>query len=1089
MIRLAQLAVRRPWPALIVSVLVVGALALIGLGISSSLSPSLTVVPGSESSRAQALAESEFGPSVLVPILLEGPKAELNRQGPQLALALSKRADTRVMSAWSAGAAGAALRPEPDAAMIVAAVARSEEEMVDGVQAAIDGTIGRTLAPPVTASVTGQPTLDIALRDEAIDTTRVGLSIALGVLFVLLLVGLRAPVAAVAVTLLGGGTTFAGLGVMALLGKVIETDAVAVALAAITGLALGVGFALVILDRYREEAHGPAVPAALAATRSVASAGRVVLYSGTATIVALVIAVAIAPTTILMSLGIGVLLCATLATGAAVVVLPALLALLGQRIETWSFPAPRFLARAWDWLVGRGRWVTRWAVVAGAIATAALIALAIPVTRLDTGPPDITMLPASDPARQDFERVSAVMGPGWPTPYNVVVRSSGGPITEPALLKDVRSFQRRIARDPRVESVVGPGAFVATSRDLAALPAGLKDSAKLLKGGKKDLGRLERGLGEAGAGAGQLRTGLGSAAAGAGKLQAGAGQAGSGAGRLRDGLAQARAGAAKIAGGLDDALAGANALKQGAAEALTGSGKLSGGLGQAVTPVKEGLPIFQGLASDVASASSAVTSARSNAEGAANQVGAAVTALNSMTIAKDDPSYGAVAGALAAAQQAASGVASSLAAVEPKLTGAAGVSAAAAQQVGTLSTGLQQLYAGAGDLQGGIARLRKGNADLASGIARLNTGGGQLTSGLDQLTAGAGALEAGLGQLTSGAGELESGLAGGTGPAGQLTGGLGKLEAGVAKFRGALPSTEDLERLQRESPGLFDSGYFVLAAIQGASAGNRAVASFAVNLDAGGSAGQIVVVPAAAANSEATRELGEDLRTWSEAFAAESGTETAVGGPAGNLTDFASETGARIPFVVIGVALGVALVLMVALRTVLLPLVAVAFNLLTALATFGAMTLLFGGEDPVLGGPGYLDPMSIIGIFAAIFGISVVYEVLLLLRTRERFVDTDDPGEALTFGLRTTAAVATGAAAAMVAAAIPFAFSELINVRQFGVGLAIAVTIDALVVRPVLMPAAVAVLGRSSWWPAGRDQPRAARASARTSLRKPSARV
>ena len=66
---------------------------------------------------------------------------------------------------------------------------------------------------------------------------------------------------------------------------------------------------------------------------------------------------------------------------------------------------------------------------------------------------------------------------------------------------------------------------------------------------------------------------------------------------------------------------------------------------------------------------------------------------------------------------------------------------------------------------------------------------------------------------------------------------------------------------------------------------------------------------------------------------------------------------------------------MVALRTVVLPLVASAFNLLTAAATFGAMTLLFGGDDPVLGGPGYLDPMSVIGIFAAIFGISATYDV------------------------------------------------------------------------------------------------------------------
>jgi RND superfamily putative drug exporter len=463
-----------------------------------------------------------------------------------------------------------------------------------------------------------------------------------------------------------------------------------------------------------------------------------------------------------------------------------------------------------------------------------------------------------------------------------------------------------------------------------------------------------------------------------------------------------------------------------------------------------------------------VTAAHGAAQSASGQVAGALDALKAMDAGKADPGYGAALNALAAAQTAASGVESALAGVQPKLAGAAGVSAAASKQVGELSTGLGRLYAGSTQLQSGIARLRKGNADLAGGIARLSTGGGQLTSGLSQLRDGAAALESGLGQLTNGAGQLHSGLSGGVAPAGQLAGGLDQLQAGVTKFRGSLPSTKDIERLQRESPGLFDSGYFVLAAIAGAKSADRTLASFAVNLDRGGNAGQIVVVPREAARSEATRELGSDLRDSAAAFARSSGTQVAVGGPAGDLADFTSETNARLPLVVVALALGVALVLMIALQAIALPLVAVACDLLTAAATFGAMALLFGGADPLLGGPGYLDPMSIIGIFAAIFGLSITYEVLLLTRTREAFVDSGDAREALAFGLRRTAAVATGAAAVMIAAALPFAFSELGNVRQFGVGIAIAVALDAVIVRPVLLPAAVAVLGRRSWWPTGR---------------------
>ncbi len=1064
MIRLAKLSIRFPVHAVVLWAFIAFALAAVGLGVSHSLSPSVTVVPGSESSRAQQLARDEFGPSVLVPILLEGPARDLDRQGPRVVVALGKRPDTRVMSAWSQGETGASLRPSANAAMIVVSVARTERAMVKTVQPQIERTVAEQTAAPVHASITGQPTLDRALKDEALSTTRSAELIAIGLLFALLLIGLRAPVAAFVLSAFGAVTTLAGFGLMTLLAAVFDTDPIAVALASLAGLALGVGFALAILDRFREEERLAPGDAALAATAAVGSAGRAVLVAGTAMIVALLLAVAIAPTKILTSLGIGVLLCSTLATGAAVVVLPAVLTLLGRRIFAFSFPAPRFLARGWDWLVGRGRWVTRWAVAAGALATAAMIALAIPAAGLQTGPPDVTMLPASSPARQDFERVAAVMGPGWPTPYNVVV-SARRPITDPALLKDIRDYQRVIAEDVRVDSVVGPGAFIAQANDLKALPAGLKDSAKLLKGGKRDLGRLERGLGQAGTGAQQLRSGLGSAAEGAGKLQSGSGSAQAGAGQLRAGLEKARAGAAAVSGGLRTALAGAEALKRGSAQALSGSKTLTGGLGSAAGPVKAGLPVFQGLARDVAAASSSVTAAHGAAQSTSSQIAGALDALKGMTTGKQDPDYAAALNSLAAAQNAAGGVESALAGVEPKLSGAAGVSAAAATQVAELSKGLSRLYAGSTQLQNGIASLRKGNADLAGGIAQLSGGGTQLTGGLQQLRDGATALESGLGQLTNGAGQLQSGLSSGVAPAGQLAGGLDQLQAGVTKFRGSLPSTKDIEQLQRQSPGLFDSGYFVLAAIQGAPKADRALASFAVNLDRGGTAGQIVVVPHEAASSDATRALGGDLRDSAAAFAAKTGTQVAVGGPAGDLRDFTNETNARLPLVIVALALAIALVLAAALRTLALPLVAAAFDLLTAAATFGAMALLFGGDNPLLGGPGYLDPMSIIGIFAAIFGITATYEVLLLMRTRERLDAGDDPPSALAFGLRRTAAVATGAGAVMIAAALPFAFSELGNIRQFGVGIAIAVALDALIVRPVLLPAAMAVLGRRGWWP------------------------
>jgi RND superfamily putative drug exporter len=430
-----------------------------------------------------------------------------------------------------------------------------------------------------------------------------------------------------------------------------------------------------------------------------------------------------------------------------------------------------------------------------------------------------------------------------------------------------------------------------------------------------------------------------------------------------------------------------------------------------------------------------------------------------MGVGKTDPAYQAALNAVSAASQSANGLSGSLAGTKEKLGSAALVAGGMEHTLQELSSGLNRLYSGSGQLQAGIARLRAGNADLATGIGKLAGGGGQLTNGLAKLSAGAGQLEAGLDQLTNGAGALASGLSSGTGPAGQLATGLGTAESKVSKFRSDLPSPKDLDKLQKQSPGLFESGYFVLAAIDGAPTAAQTQPGFVVNLDRGGTAAQIAVVSKYAVDDERTQELGNDLRGELERFAAANATEGAVGGPAGELTDFASETQSRILLVVVALAAAIALWLMIALRSIVMPLVAVALDLLTAAAAFGVLTLLFGGDDPLLGGPGYIDPMSIIGIFAAVFGLTIVYEVMLLQRTRDELARTGDLQAALRAALRPTAYAATGAALVALAAVGPFLATDLLAVRQFGVAFAAAVVLDAFIVRPVLLPAAIALLG------------------------------
>ena len=1068
MISLAKFSIRRPAVALTGWLALAIVLSLIGLGVSHTLSPSVTVVPGTQSARAQKLANATFGPTQLMPILLEGPSAQLNRQGPRLVAALARRPHTRVLSAWDAGSASAGLRATPTAAMIVVSVDRSETNVVRHDEPQIQALVSRQITAPVRSFITGQASIDRALSDASLSHLRRSELIALGILFVLLLIGLRAPVAALLVTAVGAISTLAGFGEVALLGHLITLDPVGVALGTMTGLALGVGFALLILDRFHREELAPGTQppdAATAALRELQTTGRTVLIAGTGIALSLALVAVIGPTQLMVSLGTGMLACALFATGGAVVVMPAALVLLGRRIDFLRFPAPAPLARAWSRLVGGGSWVTQHAVPVGGSATVLLAILAVPAFALHSGAPDVTQLPAGAKARIAFEQVSRVMGPGWATPYNVILVARNRPITTPALLANINKFETQIAHDKTVYSVDGPGAINATSDQLKTFGPQLRHSATISDQSKTQLLALIKGLGQAGAGSTQLQSGLAAAASGASRLRSGSGTAQSGAGQLHAGLAQARAGSQTLAAGLSAALSGAGALKTGAGHALTGSRQLLQGIGLAQGPATASLPALKLLSSATASTSHTLTAAPAQAKAAADAINAALSAIQSIPAAKSDPNYHTAVSALQQAQGAATSLSATITTAAGSASSANGLAGTIAYQAPGLVAALNMLHGGAAQLQSGLSQLRAGNAQLANGIGKLSGGGSQLTSGLGQLTAGAGALQTGLGQLTNGTGQLASGLTGGVGPAGQLTAGLGTMQAAVIKARGQIPSTKALETLQRESPGIFSSGYFVLSAVAGAQPAQRTAASFTINLLRGGTAGQIIVVSEFRSSDPRSQALGTRLDQLGATFAAHNDLQLAVGGPAGSLGDLTSVTQSRVGLDIAILAIVMALVLGLAARAVLLPAVATLFSVLVAASTFGVLQLLFGGPDPLLGGPGYLDPMTIIGIFTIAFAITITYSALLLMRTREAYLAAAPGENAVQVGLTETAAAATGAGLVMIAALIPFATTSLLNVRAFGIGVAVAILLDTVIVRPVLLPAAIAVLGRCGWWP------------------------
>jgi len=140
-------------------------------------------------------------------------------------------------------------------------------------------------------------------------------------------------------------------------------------------------------------------------------------------------------------------------------------------------------------------------------------------------------------------------------------------------------------------------------------------------------------------------------------------------------------------------------------------------------------------------------------------------------------------------------------------------------------------------------------------------------------------------------------------------------------------------------------------------------------------------------------------------------------------------------------------------------------NLITVGASMGVIRLLYGGDNPVFGGPGWIEATSFFVIFSTTFALSMDYEIFMINRMREVYVRTGSNREAITEGVARTAGVVTGSAAVMSILFISMALaSQLVSNAQLGVGLAVAILIDATIVRLVLLPASMRLFGEANWW-------------------------
>jgi RND superfamily putative drug exporter len=988
---------RHPGRVLVIALVAIVALAIVGRGVEDELRPTSLSVPGTESGRAGDLLHRYFGDSAPFAILLQGPPAELDRQGPALIRKLRADPAVSTISPWDRGSVGR-LRPGPRKALIVVDFHVGTEEAVKDTVPFLNRTLDEEISPPVSAAQTGLASLLRATIDESVHSTEVAELIAIPFLLLVLLLVFRSPVAAAIPLAFGAVTVTASRGVLALAANSIAIDGSALTVCTMMGLALGVDYALLMVSRFREELEAGAEPLE-AARMTRRTAGRTTAFAGSTLFLAMLVTLFVMPGNLLVSLAGTAIVVTAISVLVAALVGPALLVVIGHNVNRWRIGGPSDGAGVMTLVRGALSRPLLAAILIGIV----VLALAAPVLALKTGPPTAQQLPSGNSAREEAELIADTIGPGWEAPFVLVAVSNKGPITEADSLAALTRWQRRIAADPGVQAVIGPAQIKGkvqplqkTGNDLLA-GRGEADPEQLTELGEK--------LGSAAAGVRRLRSGLSKASYGAGLLAGGTGRAGEGAQQLEGGIARVASGAEEAVGALDRLADGSEKLAEGQRTAAIGAFSVEGASEDLLNGIKgNGLERARGLRAELKQRAAADPSLEP-------QVREAERLVESLAIARNEA---------------------------------------------------QRLNGQATRLHDGQEKLADGGAKLHEGAAKLAGAAGRLPGGLARLEGGASQLASGLGQLSGGADTLEERLAEGFHRSRPLETGLrhGHVEVAVSAAR----VNRKVDRLRRNSPGIFDSGYFVLSSLAGAPARERKRVGGIVDLE-NGQAAQMVVIPRYTFNTDGSRALNDRLRRDAGGLAAASGATTGVTGGGAELIDYTDVISERIPIVIGVITIATFLILVVILRALLLAAIAVALNLVTVTVAFGVLTLLFDvPEGWPLGGHTYVDAIGAAGIFGIIFGLSIDYAVFLLMRMREHHENNSSNEEAIVFGLEKTARVITGAAAIMLAVFVAFAGADIATVSQLGTGLAVAVVLDATVVRIVLLPALMLLLGDRVWW-------------------------
>lgn len=1034
-VRKARLALRRPRTVIAIWLVLALILGVIGLFAKQVLHPEDLVIHGTPSAKTLAQDQKAFGVSTPLAVMLSGPARALDSAGPQLVDRLNKIPGVSAASPWSAGAPEM-LREAPGRALVVLTsnkdVIGTGRKTVPKVNAAL-----ASLPPTIHHRVAGEPRFSTELVDLVFAGALKAEILAFPFLLLILLLIFRAPIAAAIPLVQGLAVIGVTTGLVTLIGLITPINILAHASGSIIGLALGVDYSLLFVQRFREElALGKTTDDAVGS--SMLTAGRTVTYAGGILVLAALMVIGVSLGWASMTTGsIGVLIAALVSIGAALTLLPACLKLVGPNIDRWPIGNPGGPSR----LAPIVNSVTRRPVAATAITLIPLLLLCGYALSLRTGGPDLKMFAADNSMRVDTEAVARQYGGGIMAPYEVVATSDKLPLTSPSDIRALNNFQQTVAIDPATKYVIGLG------NNGAQKNSAQENTTQKNSNSTENAQTLNVGLGAASLNSNKISRGLKTASRGARKLAAANAAALAGAQALANGLAAAESGSSQLESGLGKATGGAQQLHSVLGRLKAGTHDLSLGTNDARRSAQgfvNGVKLINNFVSATSNSIAGISGSAGQAKSAVDQAIAAIDSLPAATLA--EPSVQSARNQLTSARNATDSTAGSVSDAKTKNDRVLAALSLATRWAGDARRGANELDSGAEKINAGVGQIQSSTGRLTDGLRQLAGGSAQLRNGLSPLAGGGRRLAGGLGTMEGGSKKLAGGLAGGNRQVARL-----KKQTDAA---GAV----DMKKVGK-------SPYLTMALLSAAPEDQKRNIGLVLNEPNGGTSTRTFVITHAYPTDKSLAAFNTRLQKDAAPLERKLGATVSVGGPGRTFLDYDNFTRHRIPILLAALGLASFLFLLLVFRSVLLAAKAVVLNLITVGAAMGLIALLYQGDKPLFGGPGWMEATSFFVVYSVTFALSMDYEIFMINRMRESYLRHGSNDCAISDGVTRTASIVTGSALVMVVLFTAMAYaSELVSSAQLGLGLAFAIAIDATIVRLVLLPATMRLFGSANWW-------------------------